>query len=486
MDALFHIDKQHSVSLQDQLFELIANRVLDGLLQPGTAMPSTRVMASMLNISRNTVIITYEKLTAEGFLTAEKRKGYFVTDEGLHSKNIQVTLSHQKQSKNLHWHFNKTYSDLPQFIKPKNWRSFTFPFIAGQVDHRLFPNREWQECCRIANNTSMLTQWLDDCPDQDDESLVKIIIKRVLPKRGIYCRPEEILITQGSQQSLYLIANILFNKETRIGIENPGYLDAANIFRAHSASLIPVSFSPDITDTLSELKPLDYLYVTPSHQCPTTITMPISHRSGLLKQCFKHNTIIIEDDYECELNFNHQPAPALKAMAPNDPIIYMGSFSKTIAPGLRLGFLVAPEPFIKEARILRKMMNRHTSGLIQKATALFISRGYYDSHIKRLIQHYHERYKTFTNTLSSFDQLPFTYSEPTGGSAVWITFKNPIKAADVLTACQKENLYFELGHFFYHSCKPNPHTARLGLSTLNESEIKDGLQLLIKTVLALK
>lgn len=189
--------------------------------------------------------------------------------------------------------------------------------------------------------------------------MIKQIQSKVLPKRGIWADKNQILFTAGSQNAIYMIARLLINKTTVVGIEDPDYPDVRHILKFDTDKFFPIAVDRDGI-VVDKVRPeFDLIYTTPSHQYPTGVTMSMERRRQLLDKAYKNNIIIIEDDYEAEINFQKKPSPSLKSLDEHNHVLYVGSFSKAFAPGLRLGYLVAPEGFIKEARALRRLMLRH-------------------------------------------------------------------------------------------------------------------------------
>ncbi|MEY3994515.1 MAG: hypothetical protein RLZZ113_1620, partial [Pseudomonadota bacterium] len=176
------------------------------------------------------------------------------------------------------------------------------------------------------------------------------------PRRGVWASPEEVVVTVGAQHALYMIAELLFADQARVAIENPGYPDARNIFSLKSQRIISVDVDQFGLPITAALEHCDYAYVTPSHQCPTTIKMPEERRLALLQSAEQHDFIVIEDDYEAESSFAENPSPALKSSDRTGRVLYIGSLSKTFAPGLRLGYIVGSPKIIRELRGLRRLM----------------------------------------------------------------------------------------------------------------------------------
>ena len=238
-------------------------------------------------------------------------------------------------------------ADIHPVQKPLNWREYPYPFIYGQVDNELFPMSEWRDCARQALGMRNFGTMVGDFGMNDDPMLVNYICSRSLPRRGIKARPEQILVTLGAQNALYLVAQLIVDAQKHVVIENPAYPDLRDILRQRTPHIteLPVDDGGLVLDE-DVLKQSDSVFITPSHQCPTTCTMPASRRRALLDLASQHDLLIIEDDYEFEMNFLEAATPALKSQDDEGRVIYVGSLSKSVFPGLRLGYLVAPEGLI--------------------------------------------------------------------------------------------------------------------------------------------
>ena len=241
-----------------------------------------------------------------------------------------------------------------------------------------------------------------------DPSLIKQIQSKVLPKRGVWANKDQILITSGSQNAIYMIASLLTNQSTVVGMENPGYPDVRNIFQSKTDNIEPIKIDQEgiVVDDISPKT--DIVFTTPSHQYPTGVTMSMERRHELLNIARENEIVIIEDDYEAEINFQKKPHPSLKSLDKNNNVIYVGSFSKAFAPGLRLGYMVGPESLIREAKALRRLMIRHIPANNQRSVALFIGLGHYHNMFTKIQKTNKERWGLINEKINNEPLLSCT------------------------------------------------------------------------------
>ncbi|TIW51618.1 MAG: PLP-dependent aminotransferase family protein, partial [Mesorhizobium sp.] len=232
-----------------------------------------------------------------------------------------------------------------------------------------FPTAEWRECNRMALAVLEIRNWASDMVDRDDPLLIEQIQARLLPRRGIFANPDEIIVTLGAQNALYMLASLLMTKGSKVAMEDPGYPDARSIFRLAGADIQPVPVDQSGIVTSSIPQDSGFVFVTPSHHCPTMVPLSAERRQDLLARANRHNQIIIEDGYDSQL-LDEAPQQALKSLDRSGRVIYVGSMSKTLAPGLRLGYIVASAGLIAELRALRRFMLRHPPANNQRAVAL--------------------------------------------------------------------------------------------------------------------
>ena len=446
-EVLFQLPDDDRSNLQTRIREMLVSAILDGHLPPGTPVPSGRKLAQQLKVARNTVVLAYEHLVDEGYLVSKERSGFYVSQDILKGRATHPPRRRNLESEPAHWRDRTRYDfgAQRQINKPQDWQSYPFPFLYGQFDPALFPIADWRECCRDAASVRAINTWAGDRADRDDPDLIEQIHTRVLPRRGVWADPEEILITLGAQHALYLSAHLLLSDASVVGMEEPGYTDARNVFDSHTGNirLLPVDESGlKISAGLSDC---ECVYTTPSHQFPTTITMSLTRRQELLGEASARDFIIIEDDYESELNYADEPIPALKSLDTEQRVLYIGSLSKTLAPGLRMGYLVAPRAFIEQARILRRLMLRHPPANNQYIVAQFLKRGYHDALVRRLHHTLRDRWGVMVENLDR--SIPGALvNRAFGGSALWVKLPRHVDAQALESAARDKGVLIEAGN----------------------------------------
>lgn len=480
---LFHRSLQGGMSLQGQIRQMLVSAVLDGQLPVGTPIPSSRELADQLRVARNTVVLAYQQLVDEGFLVSRERSGFFVNPSALAGRVKRIADGRPAQGTPLDWRrrFRFQPSRQRNIVKCSDWQKHPYPFLYGQFDPALFPTADWRECCLKALSVLDIRDWAPDLILRDDPSLVQQIQARVLPRRGVWAQPEEIVVTVGAQQALYLLADLLMTSETVVGMEDPGYPDGRNAFASRAAQLVRLPVDEAGLVIGEAVRRCHYIYATPSHQCPTTVTMPVARREALLAAVQEADAIVIEDDYESENCFEGDPRPALKSLDRNDRVIYVGSLSKTLAPGLRLGYIVGPVELIAELRALRRLVLRHPSAYVQRAFSLFLSLGHYDALLRRLSAVYRERAGVLSAALA--EHLPQVRFVPiAGGASCWVVGPPWLDAAQLARNAESQGVLIEPGDVFHMSEAAGRNTFRLGYSSIPAERIEAGIRALAEVM----
>ncbi len=470
------IERGSGKPLYRQLREALEHEIATGALDPLLPLPSSRELARELGVSRNTVNTAYLELESEGFVDARPRQGLYVNQEMLGelaagaapSPSAPVDWSvHLKESPD---------SGIAEIAKVRDWHLHPYPFVAGQVDTSSFPRLAWSRALREALDPPHLHYSLRDGVDEDDPELVEQLCRHVLPARGIEVQPDQVLITLGSQQGLDLLAHTLVRPGAAVGVEDPGYPDAKHIFVRAGARLrhFPVDGSGLILQ--EPLCEVSLLHLTPSHHSPTNMTLSIARRRQLLKVAEASDLLVIEDDYDSEFRYQGSPTPALKALPDSERVIYLGTFSKFLAPGLRLGYLVAAPELIAELRQQRRYRVRHASGHVQRAMALLIASGQYHRTVRRRRTQLARRWSVLRESLH--EHLPFPVETPPGGVSVWVPGPAALDCVDIARACLERGVVIERGDVYFSEPERNRNHLRLGFAAIDPEAIRPGIAIL--------
>ena len=480
-NQLFHLSFKSRVGLQAQIREMLVTGILDGHIPVGIPLPSTRVLAAQLGVARNTVALAYELLVNEGYLVTKSRSGHFVNAEILGTRAVAGSAVYTAQgvAADIAWsqRLRSGLTGQRNIVKPKDWQKYPFPFLYGQIDPSLLPIAGWRECSMQALSTTETRGWAGDLIDSDDALLIEQIQTRLLARRGVWAAPDEILVTVCAQHALFLLATLLVDTDTTVGVEDPGYPDARNIFSMRTPHVEALPLDGEGLALSPLLDRCDYVFVTPSHQCPTNVTMPLSRREALLSWAQAHERVLIEDDYEIELGFEGRVQPALKSLDRSGRVVYVSSLSKTLAPGIRIGYIVGSRELIQEARALRRLMLRHPAANNERSAGLFLAMGYHDALLRRLKQTYAERAQCVTHALRT--HMPeVAFRAVTGASSCWLRFPDSVDTRELAAAAQQQGVLVEPGDVFFAAEAPRCNFMRLGFSSIVAERIEPGIRAL--------
>ncbi|TBV04771.1 PLP-dependent aminotransferase family protein [Stutzerimonas kirkiae] len=488
IDHFFHLDFDQRRGLQEQLRESLVSAILAGGFPADEPLPSCRKLSQQLSVSRNTVALVYESLLDSGYLISRPRSGYYLhpdysaVDPEEAPPRLAPCLDIGRADGDgavnaPSWcdRYKLAVGIRHGLLRPGNWRDYRYPFIYGQPIDSLFPLERWREVSRNSLRNDRDHGWLRDGFDQDDPALIEQLRTRVLPKRGIWARPDEILLTLGSQNALYLLAALLMNGDVRVGMENPGFRDALNVFELREAEvhLQEVDDQGMLVDP--RLEGCDYLYVTPGHQVPTGVSMSAPRRQALLAQIRQHDQVLIEDDYDAELNFDSHPQPALKASDNSGRVIYMSSLSKAFAPGLRMGYLVADAELVGELRALRRLMYRHPPMNNQRMLAEFLAQGHYDAHLRRFREEHWRRRELLEQVMHSH-LGDCRHLGSVGTGAFWLAAPEGVDTQRLAWAAAQRSVLIEPGAQFFFDARPARNFFRLGFHAIEAERIQPGIR----------
>lgn len=384
--------------LYRQVFEALRNAIVQGELPPARRLPATRELAQQLAVSRNTVNTAYDMLQAEGYIEAKAGSGFYVCQVNVCEVSDTPIASGSSTVPTPRASAGKSLSSRGEFLAQAS-RPVPTPsnpaFQPGLPDLQAFPFQQWNHCVQTALRNPIHN--LLNYQDQGGLFRLKTALRDYLKlSRGVRCETENIIIVNGSQAGLDLVARLLVDPGDRIAVEEPGYLGARDGFLAAGADLVAIPVDMEglqvaALQSATAKRLIKLAYTTPSYQFPTGATMSLGRRLELLQWADQHNSFIIEDDYDSEFRFSGRPLSCLQGLDQQQRVIYMGTFSKVLFPGLRMGYLVVPGQLGGAFAMALRKTGQDASLLLQAVVAEFIEKGYFASHLRKMRKLYGEK-----------------------------------------------------------------------------------------------
>lgn len=452
------IDKNSSVSLIRQVYEQIKLMILEGKILAEDKLPSTRWLSQNLNISRNVVLEAYDQLMAEGYIESRRGSGTVVA-KGLYFKKVEVKKE-------------KTYSSIEHKRKDSN----LIDFRSGIPALDMFPKKEWGNLFKkICSELSYSA--LRYCEPEGIMELRQALSEYLFRVRGISCRPEQIMIISGSTQGLSLISKLLNSPTSEIIVEDPIHYGLLNVISVYGYSInpIPVDNRGIRTDMLKSSNKVGFVYVTPSHQFPLGGVLPIQRRIELVEFAEKSNCYIVEDDYDSEFRYEGQPLSSLYELEP-DKVIYIGSFSKILAPALRLGYMILPDLLIPKYLKLKMYTDVHTESISQRVLAQFINDRKLEKHIWKMKKEYYKKRQVLIDSLNTNFRDEYVIKGHATGLHLVAEFKNVSFTEEVLQKIIQQKVKVYPVEKYAINKGRHRNKIILGYGHLSIGEIKEGVK----------
>ncbi|MEC5145850.1 PLP-dependent aminotransferase family protein [Chitinophaga sp. 212800010-3] len=460
-----------------QIAEGIVREIKTGRLKPGAALPGTRLLADDLQVNRKTVILAYEHLILEGWLEAVAQKGTFVprslpdftrpvaTGEPFSFRHPRITI------------------DSPH---PPN----TIVFDTGLPDVRLTPVRDLAKAYKRILEQKARWRLLGYGFSQGAPALRQAIATMLNHQRGMSVGPDELCITRGSQMALYLAAHSLLGAGDLVLMEMPGYLPTWEALESTGAQILPIPVDDKglVTTELEkhcQTGRVKAIYVTPHHQFPTTVSMKMERRLHLISLSNKYGFAILEDDYDHEYHFEGKSLMPLASQQHAMNVIYIGSLSKVIAPAMRIGYIAGPASFIAALTKMRSIIDMQGDPTMEQAIAELMDSGAIARHSRKASAVYAQRRQLMEQLLQEHLGKYISYQKPDGGLGYWVKFHPEIDVMILTANLRKKGIAVFSPENMYYTGKA-PNALRLGFSSLNEEELKDGIEKIAKTVKALR
>ena len=385
-----HVNLESRRDLAGQIYRELRAAILDGRLRRGERVPPTRELAKRLSVSRNTVSVAYEWLTAEGLLASRTRAGSFVQGEAPKARGRAGAGATVRLRARAIW------SSLPDPRAPE--APAAHDFRVGIPDARLFPFETWRRL--LARQLRAATQTSGYAEAAGHPGLREAVARHVGVARGVRADAGDVIITHGVQQALDLIGRVLLEPGDCVAVEDPGYPPPRMLFQSLGARVVSVPVDAEGLDVRALPAEARLVYVTPSHQFPLGVPMSPARRTALLDWAKQRDAVVIEDDYDSEFRFGGRPLETLHGLDRSGRVIYVGSFSKVMLPALRLGFLIAPPSIQRELRLAKWVGDLHSQWPAQAALARFIDEGLLARHIRKMRREYEGRHQRILERLT--------------------------------------------------------------------------------------
>jgi len=469
-----HITLSGSRDLAKQITEQLREAITLGTLAAGTRLPPTRLLAEQLGVSRKTVADAYSHLTYDNLLVGRVGAGTFVNRHVPHATQPIQANELAGAAVIQHWRD----AAMPMHHPTHTLR---YDYLGGATGKHQFPEEEWRRCMLFALRQGAQSRGLYGQPE-GLPMLREAIARHIGFSRGVRCNSDDLLVTNGAQQALDLIARVLVEPGCTVVVEDPGYPPARLLFAAQGARVVGVAVDDQglRVDLIPEGTRL--IYVTPAHQFPLGMPMSPARRLALLERARELGAIIIEDDYDCEFRYEGRPTDCLQSLDRHGLVAYVGTFSKSLLPELRLGYLVAPPSLLKALICAKQLTDWHTATLIQWALAKFILDGYLLKHIRRCHAAYASRREQLIERLDG-DLAPwFERVHSTAGFHLAILAKGPQDIPLLIElAKQAEIGLYPLAPFYYTAAPRNGLLMGYGcIETLDIQPSLDRLRELLK------
>ena len=460
-ELTIRLETKSQLPLYEQIYIYIKNDIQSGKIKYGDKLPSTRALAKYLDVSRSTIELAYEQLLAEGYVEAQAYRGFFVTkiDDLYQWKQLREADPIKEEKKKI---------------------EYAYDFTPNGIDLNSFPYRIWRKLAKdvLADDKAELFKAGDS---QGEYELRNTICQYLYQSRGVNCEPEQIIVGAGNDYLLMLLQTIL-GGNYKIAFENPTYRQAYRLFQqlSYETATVEMDTKGMGVDKLREIQ-ADIAYVMPSHQYPLGIVMPIQRRMELLRWAAeKEGRYIIEDDYDSEFRYKGKPIPALQGYDRSEKVIYIGTFSKSIAPAIRVSYLVLPKPLLKVYQEKGRFLNSKVSRVDQQIIQRFIGEGYYERHLNKMRGVYKNRNDIMIGSLKPLLKK-CKMSGENAGVHLLLTFPSDISENELIERAEKVNIKV-YGLSAYDVCKEkklNP-TILLGYANMPEEEIREGVRKLIE------
>jgi GntR family transcriptional regulator/MocR family aminotransferase len=475
--------KKNKVPVYRQISDSIIRHIREGTIQPGAPLPGSRSMAALLGVHRNTITAAYDELLAQGWIISKPRKGMQVAVDPplLHVVRYQQITGDASHNNKSFFNFERHFYIAPFRFPEKNSRNAVI-INDGFPDIELAPVdiiiREYRR--QLDNRHLKKAMYLRD---HGGSPGIKQATRDFLnDSRGLKIGEKNILITRGAQMAIYIAASLILQRGDTVVVSEPNYFIANQLFEKLGAKLVamPTDKNGMMVERIEEfvsLQDIRLLYVVPHHHHPTTVTLSAERRSLLLAMINEFNIPLIEDDYDYDFHYSNKPVLPLASGNHNGNVIYIGSYTKLLAPSFRIGYMVAAENFIHEATTHRRLMDLRGDMIMEEAIAQLINSGEMTRHIRRSLTVYRKRRNLMYEFVCSKLDGSVHCALPDGGLALWVRFNKDIPLGRLIEKAASENIFLS-GSSYYLGTNQKYNGIRLGFASLTEPEMEKAFSVL--------
>jgi len=457
-----------------QIYSGLRQAILSGALPAGSRLPSTRDLCEQLSVSRTVVLLAYDLLLAEGFAVGRGGSGTYVP-EGLG----RSTPKREKRAARLRLsRYGSAAAEAVEAVDSPRRKSLPvrYDFAYGRSAIESFPLEMWRRTLMRHARQAPIREF-EYGPAAGSLVLREAICAHLRRSRAVVCDPSELIVVNGSQQAIDLVARVLVERGDRVAIEDPQYNGTREVLRAAGAQLLPVPVDRDglIPARLPEQAGL--VFVTPSHQFPTGAILSLARRLALLEWARRKNSIIVENDHDGEFHYEGRPLESLQGLDTEGRIVYLGTFSRTVFPALRIGYLIVPKSLASAFTAAKWLNDLHSATLEQETLAEFINSGMYERHLRRLRRRNTARREALLDAVQTYlgDRVEVT-GDGSGAHIVLWPLKRVSESAIVAQAASRGVGVYGISHCCL--AKPSRTGIILGYSRMNEAQIREGIRLL--------
>ena len=486
--TLIKLDRTARCALYIQIASIIIRQITAGVIPVGLKLPGGRKLAELLGVSRRTVMLAYEELEAQGWIEIKPNQGTFIHNNIpiVHKQSLPIGVLDEAHQQS-HFGLNKQL-DFLDYYHPANLKEIEYVFDTGYPDVRLAPLKELSQNMGSVLMSKRDKKIMNYAANFNGHSqLRKEIVKYLAESRGINTRIENLIITRGSLMAFSNIFRVLLAPKDKVIVGGVSFKVAKDIIQIAGGELVTVPVDEqgmdiDAIEKACQAQTIRAVFVMPHHHHPTTVSLTAARRMKLLHLAEKYHFAIVEDDYDYDFHYASSPILPMASSDRAGSVIYVGSLSKIVAPGLRLGFIIAPVDFINDLSRLSRFLDCHGNTAMEKAIALLFKEGIIRRHLKKSLKIYRERRDLFCDLLQKEIGQFVQFTIPEGGLAVWVLFDKKIPLKKLRTVCYKKGVLISKS-IFQDKKGQNLNAIRMGFASLDESELINGVALLKKAVL---